>query len=73
MTGQPWVNFFLKSPDGRFLDPEGEENPLRGPALYFQQNIDLDRGITAAVENFASVDVDDGGHVELREESVILG
>ena len=32
-TGQPWVNFFLKSPDGRFLDQQGEENPDRGEAL----------------------------------------
>lgn len=33
MTGQPWVNFFLKAADGRFLDPEGEENPPRAVAL----------------------------------------
>ena len=28
----------------------------------FQHHIDLDRGIAAAIENFAADDVDDGGH-----------
>ena len=28
----------------------------------FEHDIDLNRGITAAIENFAADDVDDGGH-----------
>ena len=31
----------------------------------FQHHIDLDRGIAAAIENFAADDVDDGGHGSL--------
>ncbi len=31
-------------------------------AAIFEQDIDLDRGVAPAVENFAGVDVDDRGH-----------
>src|SRR5476649_2252601 len=39
----------------------------------FQHHIDLDRGITAAIENFAADDVDDGGHGCLFENAGIEG
>jgi hypothetical protein len=48
----------------RFMRPCGGPRGHRRPseAAVFQQDVDFDRGITAGIEDFASVKVDDGGH-----------
>ncbi len=40
-------------------------------AAVFEEHIDLDRRIAAAVEDFAAVKVDDGGHAALRSCEVL--
>ena len=53
----------------RLMRAGGGARRHRGAAhrAVFQHHIDFDRGIAAAVENFAADDVDDGGHGSLLE------
>ena len=53
----------------RLMRAGGGARGHRGAAdrAVFQHHIDFDRGIAAAIENFAANDVDDGGHGSLLE------
>ena len=51
----------------RFMRAGGSTRGHRRPSqrAVLQHDIDFDRGIAAAIENFAADDVDDGGHGSL--------